>query len=74
MRLGSKMKKTGSFLLIIVGFLSYVMTWQVNLLSPLGGVFIMGGSIAMAILIWLDAEESQLLSGKKDVGRSKTGS
>ncbi|MBD0382593.1 hypothetical protein [Paenibacillus sedimenti] len=72
MRLGSLMKKIGSFILFSVSFLAFMLTWQVEVLSPLGGIFITGISLSGAILMWLDAQESVRISGKQDAGRAKT--
>ncbi|NEW08289.1 hypothetical protein GK047_20000 [Paenibacillus sp. SYP-B3998] len=73
MRLGSRLKKVGSFLLFIVSFLAYLMTWFVELLSPLGGICIVGVSIGIAILMWLDGEEEPVrVSRKKNANRAET--
>ncbi|TXK85622.1 hypothetical protein [Paenibacillus sp. N3.4] len=54
----NSMKKAGSIFLFTMSFLAFMMTWEVKLLSPLGGIFIVGISFGGAILMWLDFNES----------------
>jgi hypothetical protein len=65
------MKKTGAFLLFLVSFLALIMTWEMDLLSPLGGIFVTGFSFFGAILMWLDVQESIQGIDKKDRRRAK---
>ncbi|KRF21443.1 hypothetical protein [Paenibacillus sp. Soil787] len=69
--IGNSMKKTGAVLLLVVSFLAFVMTWEVGLLTPLGGICIAGFSLVGAILMWLDVYESTQGAGKKDAKRAK---
>ncbi|KQX45740.1 MULTISPECIES: hypothetical protein [unclassified Paenibacillus] len=69
--IGNSMKKTGAYLLLVVSFLAFVMTWEVGLLSPLGGICIAGFSFGGAILMWLDVHESRQVADKKDAKRAK---
>jgi hypothetical protein len=69
--IGNSMKKTGAFLLLLVSLLAFVLTWEVELLSPLGGICIAGFSFGGAILMWLDVHESMQGAGKKDAKRAK---
>ncbi|MFD0692682.1 hypothetical protein ACFQZT_01110 [Paenibacillus sp. GCM10027628] len=71
MRFGGLLKKVGSFLLFSVSFLAFVLTWQVELLSPLGGIFIMGIGLSGAVIMWMDAQESVRIRGEQDAGRAK---
>lgn len=68
---GNSMKKAGAFLLLLVSFLAFVMTWEVGLLSPLGGICIAGFSFGGAIVMWLDVQESKQGVVKEDAKRAK---
>ncbi|CAH1211521.1 hypothetical protein PAECIP111891_03706 [Paenibacillus allorhizoplanae] len=67
----NSMKITGAYILIVVGFLAIILTWEPSLLSPLGGIFIAGVSFIGAILMWQDALESLQGVGKENVNRAK---
>lgn len=70
--ISNSMKKTGAFLLFFVSFLAFVLTWEVGLLSPLGGIFIAGFSFGGAVLMWIDVHESRQGVGEKvDAKRAK---
>ncbi|WNR43522.1 hypothetical protein [Paenibacillus roseipurpureus] len=66
------MKMTGAYLLLFISFLTIILTWEVQLLSPLGGIFIVGVSCIGAILMWRDTTDSSLEVGEKIVKRAKT--
>lgn len=68
--IGNSMKKTGAVLLFVVSFLA-LMTWEMGLLSPLGGICIAGFSFGGAILMWVDVHELRQGAGKKDAKRAK---
>lgn len=68
---GNSIKKAGTLLLLLVSFLAFVMTWEVGLLSPLGGICIVGFSFGGAILMWLDVQESRQEVVKSDAKRAK---
>jgi hypothetical protein len=66
---GNTMKITGAYILMLVSCLAIILTWEVKLLSPLGGIFIVGVSFIGAVLMWQDAAESSQGVGHKDVKR-----
>jgi CHASE2 domain-containing sensor protein len=68
---GNSMKITGAYILIVVSFLAIILTWELKLLTPLGGIFIVGVSFIGAILMWQDAAESLQGVGKENVNRAK---
>lgn len=65
------MKITGAYILMLVSILAIILTWEVRLLSPLGGIFIAGVSFIGAILMWQDATESLQGVGQENVKRSE---
>lgn len=69
--IGNSMKKAGVLLLLSVSFLAFVMTWEIGLLSPLGGICVAGISFGGAILMWMDVQESRQGVGKRDAKRAK---
>ncbi|GFZ81631.1 hypothetical protein GCM10008018_29150 [Paenibacillus marchantiophytorum] len=69
--IGNSMKKTGSYLLFLVSFLALIMTWEMKLLSNLGGIFVAVFSFVVAILMWLDAHESLQGVGRRDARRTE---
>ncbi|UKS24555.1 hypothetical protein LOZ80_23385 [Paenibacillus sp. HWE-109] len=69
--IGNSMKKTASFLAFLVSFLALIMTWEMKLLSNMGGIFVAGLSFVAAILMWLDAHDSLQGVGQKDARRTK---
>jgi CHASE2 domain-containing sensor protein len=68
---GNSTKIAGAFILMVVSFLAIVLTWEVKLLSPLGGIFIVGVSFIGAVLMWQDSVDSLLWAGKENVERAK---
>lgn len=68
---GNSMKIAGAFFLSLVSLLAIILTWEVKLLSPLGGIFIVGVSFIGAILMWQDSEDSLLGVGEEHVKRAK---
>lgn len=68
---GNRMKITGAYILMLVSILAIILTWEVRLLSPLGGIFIAGVSFIGAVLMWKDAAESLQGVGRENVKRSE---
>ncbi|OAS21880.1 hypothetical protein [Paenibacillus oryzisoli] len=68
---GNSMKITGAYILFVVSFLAIILTLEMKLLSPLGGIFIAGVSFTGAVLMWKDAVESLQGVGTEHVNRAK---
>ncbi|CAN7690975.1 hypothetical protein LJR153_005536 [Paenibacillus sp. LjRoot153] len=68
---GNSIKITGACILIVVSFLSIILTLELKLLSPLGGIFIAGVSFVGAVLMWQDAVESMQGVGTENDNRAK---
>ncbi|MNG21889.1 hypothetical protein D3C84_1063090 [compost metagenome] len=66
------MKKTGVYILMLVSFLAIILTWELKLLSPVGGIFIVGVSFIGSVLMWQDAVEPLQGVGTDHVNRAKT--
>ncbi|OCT10691.1 hypothetical protein A8709_22915 [Paenibacillus pectinilyticus] len=69
---GNSMKLTGALILILVSILAIILTWELRLLSPLGGIFIVGMCFIGAILMWHDAAEPLLRVDTEHVKRTET--
>ncbi|MNY71105.1 hypothetical protein D3C86_2093760 [compost metagenome] len=68
---GNSMKIIGAYILMLVSFLAIILTWELRLLSPLGGIFIGGVSFIGAILMWQDAVEALQGVGGENAKRAK---
>jgi hypothetical protein len=57
-------KSTGSFLLLVMGVLTFWFTWGLELLSVIGGCLVLIFCLSASILLWSEASDIQ--KGEKD--------
>lgn len=67
----NSMKIIGAYILMLVSFLAIILTWELRLLTPLGGIFIVSVSFIGAILMWQDAVEPLQGVGAENGKRAK---